>query len=320
MDYRFDDIFTVESLDAVPAPLEALRKAFERLSWYSELEGRECPSNTRATEALEKLVTNIINRRLGQKRFPDSLFVEPEVEEEDPEGLYYWSTKQINKITYSVRFLEAIQEKAQELSQVQLRISEPARKYIWSFVQMGRNAGSEETIDTRVQDFIEEDSKAIKNNLLISCYEIAYFFHQTLDKITSQKDAILLQAQSRYNRQITNIQEARGNRTNDLQEAVSTTETLLDNLRTAAQQQNPSSESIEALRTLAGKLNSMVQSLPTEQRLMAQEQAEKGEYSEVASCFDQQIPQLQETLSGLMNNILEQRLFSELSPAGHQRT
>ncbi len=34
----------------------------------------------------------------------------------------------------------------------------------------------------------------------------------------------------------------------------------------------------------------------------------------------EEIPQLQETLSGLMNNILEQKLFSELSPAGHQRT
>jgi predicted enzyme involved in methoxymalonyl-ACP biosynthesis len=164
----------------------------------------------------------------------------------------------------------------------------------------------------------DSDFRAIEQNALISCYEIAAILDAKLQELHEKQSSAIAEQESFLERRQQNIAARRTSLPQDLEAVLEASKQLVTAL-TAQQGSVLSAEQLSLLKNLSSGLNSSINRLPTEDGLRASEEALVQERLAITASYDQ-IPQLQKTLSELMNNILDQRLFSELSQAGHQRT
>ena len=150
----------------------------------------------------------------------------------------------------------------------------------------------------------DSDFRAIEQNALISCYEIAAILDAKLQELHEKQSSAIAEQESLLEGRQQNIEDRRTSLPQDLEASKQLVTAL-----TAQQGSVLSAEQLSLLKNLSSGLNSSINRLPTEDGLRASEEALVQERLEIRAAYDQ-IPQLQETLSGLMNNILAQGLSS----------
>lgn len=159
-------------------------------------------------------------------------------------------------------------------------------------------------------EMANSDFQAIEQNALISCCEIAAILDAKLQELHEKQSSAIAEQESFLERRQQNIAARRTSLPQDLEAVLEASKQLVTAL-TAQQGSVLSEEQLSLLKNLSSGLNSSINRLPTEDGLRASEEALVQERLKIGAAYDQ-IPQLQKTLSELMNNILAQGLSSAL--------